>query len=128
MNRSTKLAVIALSAAALAACGHGDYHDPVTVGIGIAVPVGPPAPAPLAGLGLQLTRIGPEAIQLDWSFDPYAAVYEVSRDGFPLASVRSTSLIDASVLIGDRYCYRVVGRDGRGALVSLSSVGCLTLF
>lgn len=127
MIRATKLAATALAALALAACGHGGYYDPVpvSVGVGVAVPVGPP---PVSGLGLQLTRVGPESIQLDWSFDPYAAVYEVSRDGFPLASVRANSLIDASGLIGDRYCYRVVGRDGRGVAVSTSSVGCLTLF
>ncbi|MCA3181739.1 MAG: hypothetical protein O9345_06045 [Burkholderiaceae bacterium] len=127
MIRATKLAATALAALALAACGHGGYYDPVpvSVDVGVAVPVGPP---PVSGLGLQLTRVGPESIQLDWSFDPYAAVYEVSRDGFPLASVRANSLIDASGLIGDRYCYRVVGRDGRGVAVSTSSVGCLTLF
>ncbi len=127
MIRATKLAATALAALALAACGHGGYYDPVpvSVGVGVAVPVGSP---PVSGLGLQLTRVGPESIQLDWSFDPYAAVYEVSRDGFPLASVRANSLIDASGLIGDRYCYRVVGRDGRGVAVSTSSVGCLTLF
>jgi hypothetical protein len=125
--RATKLAATAFAALALAACGHGGYYDPVpvSVGVGVAVPVGPP---PISGLGLQLTRVGPESIQLDWSFEPYAAVYEVSRDGFPLASVRANSLIDASGLIGDRYCYQVVGRDGRGVVVSTSSVGCLTLF
>jgi hypothetical protein len=130
--RATKLAAIALSAGVLAACGHDGYHDPVPVsvgvGVGVAVPVGPPPAPPLGGLGLQLTRVGPESIQLDWSFDPYAAVYEVARDGYPLASVQSTSLIDASGLIGDRYCYQVVGRDRRGVVVSTSSVGCLTLF
>lgn len=127
MIRATKLAATAFAALALAACGHGGYYDPVpvSVGVGVAVPVGPP---PISGLGLQLTRVGPESIQLDWSFEPYAAVYEVSRDGFPLASVRANSLIDASGLIGDRYCYQVVGRDGRGVVVSTSSVGCLTLF
>ncbi|MFN9773050.1 MAG: hypothetical protein ACK54X_10560 [Burkholderiales bacterium] len=127
MIRATKLAATAFAALALAACGHGGYYDPVpvSVDVGVAVPVGPP---PVSGLGLQLTRVGPESIQLDWSFDPYAAAYEVSRDGFPLASVRANSLIDASGLIGDRYCYRVVGRDGRGVVVSTSSVGCLTLF
>jgi len=130
MIRSSRFAAIAFAASALAACGHADPHDPlpVTVGIGISVPVGRPPPAPVAGLGLQLTRLGPEAVQLAWSFDPYAAFYEVSRNGHPLASARATSLIDASVLIGDRYCYQVVGLDGRGALVSTSSVGCLTLF
>ena len=108
-----------LAATALAACGHDGHDDPVPV------PVGPP---PITGLGLRLTRVGPESIQLDGSYDPYTAVYEVSRDGYPLASVRANSLIDASGLIGDRYCDQVVGRDGRGVVVSSSSVGCLTLF
>jgi hypothetical protein len=128
--RVAKLAAAALAATALAACGDGGYHEPVpvSVGVGVAVPVGPPPPPPLGGLGLQLTRVGPESIQLDWSFDPYAAVYDVSRDGYPLASVQSTSLVDASGLIGERHCYQVVGLDGRGIVVSTSSVGCLTLF
>ena len=130
MPRAPRLAVAALAAAQLSACGHG-YADPwaasVGVGVGVAVPVGPGA-VPVAGLGLQLTRVGPESIRLDWSYDPYAAVYEVSRDGYPLASVAATTLIDASGWVGDRYCYRVVGRDGRGVSVSVSSVGCLTLF
>ena len=118
-----------LAATALAACGHDGHDDPVpvpvTVGVGVTVPVGPPA---VAGLGLRLTRVGPESIQLDGSYDPYAAVYEVSRDGYPLASVRANSMIDASGLIGERYCDQLVGRDGRGVVVSTSSVGCLTLF
>jgi hypothetical protein len=124
---ATRRAAIALAVLALAGCGYDGYYDPaqVTVGVGVTVPVGPP---PITGLGLRLTRVGPESIQLDWSYDPYAAVYEVSRDGYPLASVRANSLIDASGLIDDRYCYQVVGRDGRGIVVSSSSVGCLTLF
>ena len=121
-----------LAAAALGACGHA-YDDPVPVsvgvgvGVGVAVPAGPAA-VPVAGLGLQLTRVGPESIRLDWSRDPFAVVYDVSRDGFALASVRSTTLIDSSGWIGERYCYRVVGRDARGLVASTSSVGCLTLF
>jgi len=115
-NRATRLAATLLAAASLAACGHGG-HDPAPV-----------AAVQVAGLGLQLTRVGPESIRLDWSFDPYAAAYDVTRDGYPLASVRGTSLIDASGVIGDRYCYQVVGRDGRGVIVSTSSAGCLTLF
>ncbi len=128
MRRATRPVAAALAAATLGACGHA-YHDPVpvSVGVGVAVPVGP-APVQVAGLGLQLTRVGPESIQLDWSYDPYAAVYDVSRDGYPLATVRSTTLVDSSGLIGERHCYRVVGRDGHGVVVSTSSVGCLTLF
>ena len=132
MRRATRLAAAALAAATLGACGHA-YYDPVpvpvpvSVGVGIALPIGP-GPVEIAGLGLQLTRVGPESIQLDWSSDPYAAVYDVSRDGYPLARVGSTTLVDSSGLIGERYCYQVVGRDGRGVVVSTSSVGCLTLF
>lgn len=127
MRTTSRIAAAGLAAALLAGCADGYYHDPVpvTVGVAVGVPVGPP---PVAGLGLRLTRVGPEAVQLDWSADPYAAAYDVSRDGYPLATVASTSLIDASGLIGDRYCYQVVGRDRRGVVVSTSGVGCLTLF
>lgn len=115
MKTAIRLVCAAVLAAALAGCGHGhDYY-------------GPPAPA-VAGLGLQLTRTGPEIVQLDWSFDPAAAVYDVTRDGFALASVASgTTLIDASVLSGFRYCYQVTGRAPNGVVVSVSSTGCITV-
>lgn len=117
-----------LTAALFAAGCGGGYDDgpAVAVGVGVSVPVGDSAP--VAGLGLQLTRIGPETVQLDWSYDSYAAYYDVSRDGYALASVASTTLIDASGIIGAQYCYQVVGRDSRGRAVSTSSVGCITLF
>jgi hypothetical protein len=83
---------------------------------------------PLAGLTLHLTRIGPEAVQLDWSYDPVATSYDVARDGIWLAQVADPTLVDASGVIGAQYCYQVVGRDAWGVAVSTSSVGCLTLF
>ena len=112
--RSRLLATTLAMTLALAGCGHDHYYDS-----------GPP---PIAGLGLTLTRIGPEAIQLDWSFDPAAAAYEVTRDGFPLARAATTSLVDASVVGGFRYCYQVTGRGVSGAVVSVTSVGCITVF
>jgi len=129
----------ALPAGALAVllggCGtaHDDGHwapypaPAVSVAIGVAAPVEPPPP-PLAGLTLHLTRIGPEAVQLDWSYDPVAASYDVHRDGRWLAQVADPTLVDASGAIGEQYCYQVVGRDAWGVAVSTSSVGCLTLF
>ncbi|MFM1988224.1 MAG: hypothetical protein RJA99_1181 [Pseudomonadota bacterium] len=116
MKTPLRFLLAAAFAATLAGCGHG-HHDP-----------GPVAP-PVAGLGLQLTRTGPEVIQLDWSFDPAAAWYDVTRDGYPLARVSgTTTLIDASVYAGYRYCYRVTGAAPSGAVVSVSSTGCVTVF
>ncbi len=43
-------------------------------------------PPPLAALGIVLTRTGPETVQVDWSDDPAAASFTVSRDGSPLAN------------------------------------------
>jgi hypothetical protein len=112
--RKRLLAVVLPLALALSACGDGHHYDS-----------GPP---PVAGLGLTLTRIGPDAVQLDWSFDPVAVAYDVVRDGYPLARVGATTLVDASVIGGYRYCYQVTGRGASGAVVSITSVGCITAF
>jgi hypothetical protein len=108
---------IACLTLALAACG-GD--DPSIV---VAVPPSPP----VAGLGLQLSRVDVAAVRIEWSFDPVAAGYVVTRDGIPLASVDATSLVDASVGPGYRYCYQVTGVAASGRVVSESTVGCVTL-
>ena len=115
-SRTRLLATMLAMALALALAGCGQDHDY------------DPGPPPIAGLGLTLTRVGPEAIQLDWSFDPAAAAYEVTRDGFPLARTATTSLVDASVVGGFRYCYQVTGRGVSGVVVSITSVGCITVF
>jgi hypothetical protein len=103
--------------AALAGCGDG----------GPAVVVAEPVPPPVAGLGLQLTRIDVAALRIDWSYDPVAAGYLVTRDGYPLASIGANTLIDASVAVGYRYCYQVTGLAPSGEVVSESTVGCVTL-
>ena len=102
----------------LAACGGG------SVDVGVVVPVQQPVVAPLT---LVLTRVGPEAIEVDWSDDPYVASFLVLRDGFSLATVTTTSLIDSSVLINGTYCYQVQGYDAAGLLVAASSSGCVTI-
>ena len=105
----------------LAACGGGS----VDVGVGVVIPVQQPVVAPLT---LVLTRVGPEAIQVDWSDDPRAASFLVLRDGFALATVTTTtSLIDASVLINETFCYQVQGFDAAGQLVAASSSGCIAI-
>ncbi|WP_142817626.1 hypothetical protein [Rhodoferax sediminis] len=98
----------------LAACGGG---GDVTV-------VASPAVAPLT---LALTRVGPEAVQVDWSDDSYVASFQVVRDGYPLATVTTTSLVDASVLVNETYCYQVQGYDAAGQLVAATSSGCITI-
>lgn len=127
MRRIRRFAAAALAVALVAGCGDGDPYGTtvVSVGVGVSVPAGPP---PVAGLGLWLTRVGPEAVRLDWSLDPHAAGYDVWRDGYLLATVSASSLVDASGVIGDRYCYQVVGRDPYGRTVASTSVGCVTLF
>ena len=102
----------------VAGCGGGGSADVVVV-------VSPPSIAPLA---IALTRVGPEAIQVDWSDDPYAASFAVSRDGYTLARVTSNTLIDASVIIDQSYCYQVSGYDPFGLLVAASDTACVTIF
>lgn len=111
------LACVAL----VAGCGGGGSVD---VGVGIGVGGGPP---PIAGLAIALTRVGPEAIQIDWDDDPYVDTFTVSRDGFALARVDAVTLIDASVFINQSYCYQVSGYDRSGLLVAVSSSACITI-
>lgn len=103
----------------LAACGGGE------LAVGVVVPVQQPVVAPLT---LALTRVGPEAIAVDWSDDPLVARFVVLRDGVSLATVTTTSLIDASVLTNETYCYQVQGFDAAWLLVAESSIGCVTIF
>ncbi|MBS0340895.1 MAG: hypothetical protein JSS56_10235 [Proteobacteria bacterium] len=107
----------------LAGCGGGGGD--VGVGVGVVVPAQEPA---VAGLTMTLSRVGPEAVQVDWSDDPDVASFVVVRDGSVLATVSSTtSLVDTSVIFNDTYCYRVDGYDAFGHLIAGSSTGCLTI-
>lgn len=116
-----RLAIVAIALGGLSACGGGG-----DVGIGVAVVV--PAPQPyVVPLSLTLSRVGPEVIGLYWSDDPYVSTFLVVRDGSALASVITTSLDDASVLVNQTYCYQVQGYDPRGLLIAASSTGCITL-
>lgn len=118
-TRSFLLRSVAVSIilGSLAACGGG---GDVTV----VASVQQPAVAPLT---LALTRVGPEAVQVDWSDDSYVASFQVVRDGYPLATVTTTSLVDASVLVNETYCYQVQGYDAAGQLVAATSSGCITI-
>jgi hypothetical protein len=115
--RSLVLALLA--SATLAGCGEASIYvaTPVVVGH-----------AQIAYLDLVPTRIGPQTIQLDWSFDPAAYSYLVRRDGFDLANLSSNSLIDDSGLLGNRYCYDVLGLSAGGRVISQSPIACITLF
>jgi hypothetical protein len=93
----------------------------------VEVGIGDDDPPPVAGLAMTLTRVGPEAIEVAWSDDRYAASFVVRRDGYRLATVTGLSLIDASVLIDETYCYQVSGYDAYGYLVSASATACVTL-
>ena len=114
-------ALVAITLGALTACGGGG-----DVGVGVAVVVPAPQPAVLP-LALNLSRVGPEVIGLDWSDDPAAATFLVVRNGSALTSVNATSLDDASVFVNQTYCYQVQGYNARGLLISASSTGCITL-
>lgn len=89
--------VALLIAAGLAGCGGGGE---VVVSGGLP-PVDP--------LNLLLTRVGPQSIQVDWSDHPGVASFDVLRDGYPLAVVNATTLIDSSIYVNQTYCYQVKG-------------------
>jgi len=117
-----RIAAASMVLGSLAACGGGGE---VSVGVGVVVPVQPPVIAPLT---LVLTRVGPEAVQVDWSDDPAVASFVVLRDGLTLATVTTTtSVIDASAFINGTFCYEVQGYDASGLLVAASSIGCITI-
>lgn len=109
---------------ALAGCGGGGGGS-VEVGVGVDVVDPGPEVAPLA---MALTRVGPQAIEIDWSDDPFVASFLVVRDDHVLAEVTTTSLVDASVFIDETYCYQVEGYDAARRLVAASSIGCITVF
>ena len=106
-----------VAVAMVAGCGGGGSADIVVVA----------TPPPLTALGIVLTRTGPETVQVDWSDDPSAASFTVSRDGRPLANVQSTTLIDHSVLFDQSYCYLVTGYDQFGSLIAESDQACITI-
>src|SRR4030088_7912 len=101
-----------------AGCGGGGSADVVVVA----------SPPPVTALGIVLTRTGPETVQVDWSDDPFVDFFTVSRDGFVLADVRSTTLIDNSVVFDQSYCYLVTGHDRAGNLIAASDRACITIF
>lgn len=96
--------------------------------VDVVVDAPPPPPPPLAELDIVLTRVGPEAVQIDWSDDPEAASFVVRRNARTLARVDAVTLIDASVQFDGHYCYDVAGFDRAGVLVSTSDVACITVF
>jgi hypothetical protein len=110
-----RTAAVLVFVAALGACGGGAE---VVVG---------DDPPPVSLLGIALTRVGPEAIQIDWSDDPAVSHFTVRRDGFALATLATTTLIDASVIVNESYCYRVSGYDDVGDLVAVTDTACITV-
>lgn len=113
------LMLILVVTTGLAACGEGSVYvsTPVVV-----------AQAPIAYLDLVPTRIGPQTVQLDWSYDPAIYSYAIRRDGFDLAHVSTVTLIDDSGFLGNRYCYDVLGLNYGGQVISQSPIACITLF
>lgn len=93
-------------------------------GADVVVSGGPP---PVDPLNLALTRVGPLSIQVDWSDHPGVASFDVLRDGYRLATVTATSLIDNSVYVNQTYCYQVMGYDPRGYLIAATDAGCITV-
>ena len=102
----------------LAACGGGGG-----VGVGVVVPAQPV----VTQLPLALTRVGPEAVEVDWGDDPDVYTFDVLRDGNLLATVNALSVIDTTAYINGSYCYQVQGYDATGLLVASTDTGCITI-
>lgn len=111
-----RAAVALICVAAVAGCGGGGHAE-------VIVDDGPP---PVEPLSIVLTRVGPEAIEIEWSDDPYVERFVVYRDGYALADVDALSIVDASVYVDERYCYQVSGYRS-GVLVAASDTACIVL-
>ncbi len=116
LGRRWALAAALAFVGLVAGCGGGGSADVVVV-----------TPPPVTALGIVLTRIGPETVQVDWSDDSFVSVFTVFRDESKLADVRSTTLIDNSVVFDQSYCYLVTGYDGAGNLIAQSDRACITI-
>lgn len=102
--------------AMLAGCGGGGDVAVVVAG-----------PPPVTALAIVLTRTGPETVQVDWSDDPFVDSFTVDRNGFAFVNVRSTTLIDNSVIFDQSYCYQVFGYDRAGNLIAASDQACIAI-
>ena len=97
-------------------------------GVGIeAVVVADPPPPPITALSIRLSRVGPEAVEVDWSDDPDVHQFTVERNGDTLANVMATSLIDTSVFTNVQYCYQVSGYSVTGDLIAATDTACIVL-
>jgi hypothetical protein len=106
-------------ATAIAGCGGG---------IEAVVVADPPPPPPLIiVLSIRLSRVGPEAVEVDWSDDPDVHQFTVQRNGDTLANVMATSLIDTSVFTNVQYCYQVSGYSVTGDLIAATDTACIVL-
>ncbi|MGH8821479.1 MAG: hypothetical protein ACREWJ_09345 [Rhodoferax sp.] len=101
----------------LTACGGGS----------VDVAVVAPAQPVVTQLPLALTRVGPEAVEVDWGDDPDVYSFDVLRDGTLLATVNTLSVIDNTVYFNETYCYQVQGYDASGLLVAATDTGCITI-
>ena len=100
----------------LAACGGG-------ADVAVVVPAQPV----ITQLPLALTRVGPQAVEVDWGDDPNVYTFDVLRDGNLLATVNTLSVVDATVFFNGSYCYQVQGYDATGFLVASTDTGCITI-
>ncbi len=74
-----------------------------------------------------LTRTGPETVQVDWSDDPAAASFTVSRDGSPLANGDIHDLDRLLRGLRPELLLLVTGYDRFGNLIAESDVACITI-
>jgi hypothetical protein len=115
-GRSLYAAVGLALAVGLAACGGGGSAEFVVVADGSSA----------LRLDIGLSRVGPGAIQVAWSDDPYVESFLVARNGLTLVdSVNATSVVDSSVVFNVEYCYQVFGYDFDGHLISATEEACV---
>jgi hypothetical protein len=108
-------------ATALVGCGGG-----LEVTAFVAAPP-PPPPPPITGLAIRLTQVGPAAVQVDWSDDPDVYQFYVERNGYALARVMATTLVDYSVAPTGQYCYKVSGYSLHGDLLAATDTACIVV-
>ena len=123
MIRGVRISIATIGlATTLVGCGGG-----LEVAAVVAAPPPPPPPPPITALAIRLTQVGPAAVQVDWSDDPDVYQFYVERNGYALANVMATTLVDYSVAPTGQYCYQVSGYSLHGDLLAATDTACIVV-
>ncbi len=108
---AARFASVAALTIAVSSCGGGG-GDTV-----VAVPT----------LPIAVTRIGFTDVLVEWSDDPFADFFVITRNGAEFVETNALAIVDHAVEPYGRYCYHVAGVTADGFLTSSSVLGCIDI-